>query len=107
MFTISISAMISSFFRRAAVSTAVTYAVVTALFAGTMLIWLGRDTTFGYHVVRKALLINPISSALEAFQTPGFNNYVLMPLNWWITGIATVVCLLIFLIRTAAIMRPR
>ena len=107
LFTISISAMISSFFRRAAVSTAVAYAVVTLLFAGTTLIWLGRDTTFGYHVVRWALLINPVSAALEAFQTSGFDIYQLIPLNWWITGGASVVCLSIFLIRTSMIMRAR
>jgi ABC-type transport system involved in multi-copper enzyme maturation permease subunit len=105
--TIALSAMISSFFRRTAISTAVAYSVTVCLFAGTMLIWLGADRIFGYPLVRAALLLNPVSGALEAFQTEGFQQYQLLPGNWWVTTVGTLFCLCVFLIRTSLLMRPR
>ena len=105
--TISISAMISSFFKKSAVSTAVSYVTTVLLFGGTMLIWMGADQIFGYPLVRSALLANPVSGALEAFQTTGFQQYQLLPMNWWVTIAATVVCLIVFVVRVAFLVRPR
>ena len=106
-FVISLCAMISSFFRRSATSTAIAYGLCTSVFVGTLLVWLGRTTTFGYSAVRRALLLNPISGALESFEADGFTIYQLLPWNWWITGIATLCFLIIFLIRTSLLMKPR
>ena len=104
---ISLSAMISSFFKRAAVSTAVAYGATTVLFASTFLVWFGRETTFGYETVRWALLFNPIAGALESVQTSGLTDYRLVPLNWYITGVLSAVFFVVFFVRTSMLARPR
>ena len=104
--TLSISAAISSLFKKAATSTAVAYAVVIALFAGTFLIWLGKDAPFGYSVVRTALLFNPVSPALEALKTPGFYDYQLSPIGWVVSEMIIGFCLVVFCFRIWWISRP-
>ncbi len=104
--TLSISAAISSLFKKAAVSTSVSYAVIVSLFAGTFLVWLGKDAPFGYDVVRAALLLNPVSPALEAMKTGGFTGYRLYPIGWGISETIALICLGIFFYRTWAISKP-
>ncbi len=71
-----------------------------------LLVWLGRDAPFGYSAVQTALSINPMAAALSVIGTPGFESYNLIPVNWWVTGIASGFLLLVLLIQTWRITKP-
>jgi hypothetical protein len=106
-FSLVLSAMVSSFFRRSAMSTTVAYILLLVLYAGTMLIWLGRDAPFGHDVVQSALRLNPMAAALSVIRAPEFTQYQLVPDNWWIMGAATATMLVILFVRTRQLMQPR
>jgi ABC-type transport system involved in multi-copper enzyme maturation permease subunit len=106
IFAITVGAAASSLFRTTAVSTAVAYAVLAAVCVVPLLIWLGRDGPFGYPAVRAALIINPVAAALCAAEAPGFARYDLLPANWWVIGGASLVLLLVLIIRTRRLYRP-
>ncbi len=105
-FAIILSTTISSFFRRTAPATITAYAILIGLCGGTTLIWLGRDAPFGHAVVENALRFNPMLAALSIIETPGFENYNLVPANWWIIGGATLLLLVVLHIQTWRLTRP-
>ena len=102
----SISACVSSFCRTTAVATATSYAILLTLFAGTLLIWLARGKPFGALFVERVLLFNPAAIALAEMKTPGFDQYTLAPLGWYIGIALTIACILILAIRTHRLTRP-
>jgi hypothetical protein len=71
-----------------------------------MLIWLGRDAPFGQPVVETVLIASPLAAALQAMQISGFTHYDLLPLNWWITGGASSLCIGVLAVQTWRITRP-
>ncbi len=91
IYALAVSAAVGSLFRSTAVSTTVTYVVVILLFLTPLLVWLGRDAPFGYGTVHAALLMNPVGAALSVIETPGFEQYNLLPLAWWISGAVSLV----------------
>ncbi len=105
-FAVIFGAAVSSLFRRTAPAMATCYAVLLALWAGTMLIWLGRDAPFGHRVVERALSFNPMATALSVIKAPGFEIYNLIPANWWWMGAASAVCALVLVVRTWLLTRP-
>lgn len=107
IFSILVSAFISSLFKQTAAATTTAYIVLLTLFAGTMLFWLGRDAPFGHNLVQNVLLINPMAAALHAGGTAGFEEYQLIPQNWYIMAIACTVLLLGLIYRTWILSRPR
>ena len=72
-----------------------------------MLVWLGRDAPFGHEFVELTLMINPMAAALSLMQTPGFEQYELVPANWWFTCGASGIALVLLGYRTWWLMRPR
>ncbi len=96
---VSISACISAFAKTTAVATATSYGVLLAIFAGTLLIWLGRGKPFGPVFVERALTINPAALALSEMQAPGFEPYNLTPIGWWVSGIISLLSLLLLAFR--------
>ena len=107
VFAILLSAAVSSLFKRTATATAVSYGILLVVCAGTLLVWLGRGAPFGHSTVENALVINPMAAALSVIQTPGFTQYNLVPINWWITGGASAVLLLVLIIQTIRLTRPQ
>ena len=103
--SVTVSAFVSSLFRRTAAATATAYGVLIAIFIGTLLVWLGRDAPFGYSTVRTALLINPVAAALSEMKVSGFESYDLVPITWWISGGISLLCLIGLGIRIARITR--
>jgi ABC-type polysaccharide/polyol phosphate export permease len=101
-----ISATVSSFFRSTAVATAVSYALLVAIFGGTMLIWMNRDAPFGFDFVQNALRLNPMAAALNAMQAEGFQSYNLIPSAWGITGACSVVLMIILYVQTLRLTKP-
>jgi ABC-type transport system involved in multi-copper enzyme maturation permease subunit len=102
----SISACVSSFCRTTAVATATSYAILLTLFAGTLLIWLSRGKPFGPLFVERALMLNPAAIALAEMKTPGFEQYRLTPIGWYVgIGVSTV-CLVLLYVRTIRLTRP-
>jgi ABC-type transport system involved in multi-copper enzyme maturation permease subunit len=106
-FALLLTAAVSSLFRRTAVATAVSYTLLVALIAGTMLIWAGRDAPFTQHTVESVLKFNPLAAALQLIRAPGFREYQLVPTTWSFMGIACVVFLLILIVQTWRLTRPR
>ena len=100
-FSILLSTTVSCFCRRSAVATAMSYVLLSILCVGTLLIWLGRDAPFGHRTVEAVLSVNPLAAALSTIRTPGFGQYNLVPVNWWIMlgGCAALLLVLIYRIR--------
>ena len=107
VFAMLLSAAVGSLFSRTATATAAAYSVLLSICAVPLLIWMGRDAPFGHDVVERALQLNPIAAALSVIRLPGFQDYTLIPANWWFLGIASVVSLIVLIIQTYRISRPR
>jgi hypothetical protein len=73
IFVLSISALISSLFRVTATATVVSFSVITIIFAGTFLFWMGKGAPFSVDVVETVLLVNPLATALTIMNMPGFD----------------------------------
>ena len=106
LFAVMVSATMSSLFFRTGTSTAVSYGILMVVCAGTLLIWLGRGAPFGHSTVEAALAINPMAAALNVIRSPGFTQYNLVPLNWWIMGVTSGVLFLVLVARTWRLTRP-
>ena len=102
----SISACVSAFCKTTAVATATSYAILLTLFAGTLLVWLARGKPFGPLLVERTLLFNPAAIALSEMKTPGFEQYNLTPLGWYIGIGLSIVCIVILGFRTHRMTRP-
>ena len=107
VFALMLSAAAGSFFRRTAPSTTAAYALLVGLCAGTMLVWLGRDAPFGHSVVEAVLTFNPLATALTVIETPGFTQYRLLPGNWWFLAYGSIFCLVVLVLQTWRLTRPR
>jgi hypothetical protein len=105
-FTMIVSAAVGSFFRRTTPATMTSYAVLATLTGLPLLIWLGQGAPFGFRVVRTALLLDPISSALSFMQAGGFDQYSLVPGNWYFLGSGCILGLIVFWYRTWRLTRP-
>ncbi|MCA9086587.1 MAG: ABC transporter permease [Planctomycetaceae bacterium] len=100
------SATVSSFFRRAATATTVAYAILIALFAGTMLIWVNRGAPFGHSLVESALRLNPMAAALHAMDAADFRTYQLIPSAWWYAGVLSCVLIVVLYLRIRRLSLP-
>lgn len=103
---VSVSACVSAYCRSTAVATLTSYSILLVLFAGTLLIWLARDKPFGPDLVERALWLNPVAVALGEMNTPGFEQYRLAPMGWYVAGVISLFCLILLMIRTRQITRP-
>lgn len=106
LLALMISATVGSLFRRTAAATITAYICVLSLFGGTMLVWLARDAPFGFATVQAALSINPMAAALSVFRLPGFEQYDLLPMAWYVSGVAIVVLYLAMRLRVQQLTRP-
>jgi ABC-type transport system involved in multi-copper enzyme maturation permease subunit len=101
-----LSACVSAYSKTSAAATAASYAVLLILFAGTLLIWLGRGNPFGPVFVERALLLNPAATALAEMKAPGFETFQLIP-NGWYVGLAICTAgLIVLVLRIAKLTRP-
>ena len=107
LFALFLSAAVGSLFARTAPATAAAYALLLAFCGGPLLVWLGRDTTFGHHLVEQVLTASPLAAALAIMEVPGFRHYHLAPANWWLLGAATVLCYVVLRARVWQMTRPR
>ena len=106
LYTLTISAAVGSWFSKTATSTVAVYIVLMTLFLGPLLVWLGREAPFGHNTVQAALAINPMGAALSVIEMPGFAQYELFPLSWWIAGAISVLALTALGARVWQLMRP-
>lgn len=106
VFTLLLTATVSSFFKRTAVSTTVSYTLLVLLVAGTLLVWLGRGAPFTHRMVETVLMVNPVAAALSLIKAPEFANYQLVPGNWYFMGGACVLCLILLWFRTWRLTKP-
>jgi hypothetical protein len=106
VFAVLVSAAASTLFRSTAASLTASYVLLLSVCVGPLLVWLGREAPFGHSTVNAVLTINPVAAALQASETPGFTQYDLLPMNWWIIGSACVVLLVFLGVRTWQLCRP-
>lgn len=101
-----ISACVSAYSKSSAVATATSYAILLTLFAGTLLVWLGRGNPFGPLVVERTLLFNPAATALSEMKAPGFESYQLTPNGWYVGGIVCLIGFVVLIFRVHRLTRP-
>ncbi len=106
LFAVLVSGAASTLFRSTAPAMTASYVSLLAICLGPLLIWLGRDAPWGYSTVEAVLMIDPVAAALQASAFPGFAEYDLLPMNWWIIGSACLVLLLFIGLRTRQLCRP-
>ena len=53
------------------------------------------------------LRFNPLAAALRLIRAPGFTDYQLVPTTWWFMGIACAVFMMILVVQTWRLTRPR
>ena len=102
-----VSAAISSLFRQTAAATATSYGVLLTLCAGTLLFWLAEDAPFTTETVESVLMVNPLAAAMSLMDAPGFDRYDLVPMNWWIVGGISLAAVLVLVVQTHRLTRPR
>jgi ABC-type transport system involved in multi-copper enzyme maturation permease subunit len=107
LFALALSAAVSSLCARTAPATLISYGILLAIYCGTLLVWVGADTTFGHSVVEQALTINPLAAALSVMEVKGFKQYRLVPDCWYVVGGATLACLVVLRFRVWRLMRPQ
>jgi len=107
VFAMLSSAAVGCLFTRTAPATATAYGVLLAICCLPILVWMGRDAPFGHSVVQSALSFSSIAAAFSVIRMPGFQHYELIPANWWILGIGSVVSLLVLIVRTRRLAKPQ
>ncbi len=107
LLAIAISVTASSLFSRTAAATAAAYSALGVVCAGTMLVWVLRDTPFGHRTVEWALTINPIAAALNVIRAPGFTQYALVPHSWYFVIAACGVLGIVVLVQLYRLTRPQ
>jgi len=106
VFTVLVSAVAGSLFRSTAAATTTSYGLLAGVCLLPLLIWLGRGAPFGPRTVQTALTISPVAASLSAAHTPGFTDYDLLPMNWWLMGGCAVLLLIFLTMRTWQLYRP-
>jgi ABC-type transport system involved in multi-copper enzyme maturation permease subunit len=101
-----LSAAVSTLFRSTAAATTTSYLLLLAICGGPLLVWLARGAPFGHATVEAVLAADPVAAALQASDTPGFTDYELLPVNWWIVGAACLVLLVFLRFRVWQLCRP-
>ncbi|MBS0263624.1 MAG: ABC transporter permease [Planctomycetes bacterium] len=106
-FAMLLSAGIGSLFRRTAPATVAAYTTLIAICAGPLLVWAGRDAPFGHNTVERVLIMNPVAAPLSVIRAAGFENYNLIPGNWWFMGLVSAASMLVLVFRTQRLWKPR
>ncbi|MEO2014269.1 MAG: ABC transporter permease subunit [Fuerstiella sp.] len=102
-----VSATVSSFFRSTAAATTVSYGLLIFLYAGSMLVWINRDSPFSHAVVERVLSVNAMAGALNAMEVDGFQMYDgLLRTTWVASAVMCGVLLLVLSVRTWRIWEP-
>ena len=98
---------ISSLCRKTASATAIAYALILALFGGTLLVWLGRGSLFSPGAVSMALRLNPLAAALGAMHMPGFAHLNVIQWNWGFMIALIILSLILLTARTSQLTKAR
>lgn len=106
LLALMISAAVGSVFRRTAAATTAAYICVLTLFGGSLLVWLARDAPFGFKTVENVLVLNPMAAALGIFRIPGFADYNLLPLSWYVSATLIVVMYFAMRLQVQRLTRP-
>lgn len=106
LYTLAVSAAVGAWFQRTATSTVTVYVVLMVLFLGPLLVWFGREAPFGHRFVQAALALNPMGAALSVIEMPGFEQYELVPLSWWVAGAVSAVAFGSLGFRVWRLLRP-
>lgn len=106
IFAVTLSAAVSSLYRRTAPATITCYAMLVLLMAVPMLVWLARDNPFGHSIVECVLTISPMAAAFTAMEVHGFVHYDLLPVNWYLVSGASLACCTVLGIQTWRLTRP-
>ena len=106
VFAVLLAAAASTLFRATATATVASYLALVAICVGPLLVWLAREAPFGHETVQTVLMFDPVAAALQAFETPGFTHYELLPVSWWLTSAACVALFGVLIVRMWNLTRP-
>ena len=106
-FVMFLSAAVGCWFTRTATATSTAYGTILTISVLPILIWLGRDAPFGHDTVESALTFSSIGTAMSVIRMPGFQNYELLPANWWFLGASSILSLMVLFFQTYRISKPR
>ena len=106
VFAVLLAAAASTLFRATAAATVASYLALVAICVGPLLVWLAREAPFGHETVQTVLMFDPVAAALQAFETPGFTHYELLPVSWWLTSAACVALFGVLIVRMWNLTRP-
>jgi ABC-type transport system involved in multi-copper enzyme maturation permease subunit len=106
VFTVLVSAAASTLFRSTAAATTASFLALLTICLGPLLVWLGREAPFGHTTVEALLALDPVAAALQASEMPGFTQYDLVLINWWIIGVTCLALLFFLSWRTWRLCRP-
>jgi len=101
------TAAIGTLFRRTATAIATAYSFLIAVCSIPLLVWLGRNAPFGHSAVEAVLTINPIAATLSVIRYPGFREYDLIPMHWWVMGTLSIASLCVLIFQTVRLSRPQ
>lgn len=107
VFSMLCSAAVGCLSLRTAAATASAYGVLLAICGLPLLVWMGRDAPFGHGVVEASLSLSSVAAAFSVIRIPGFQDYDLIPANWWLLGVGCVISLAVLLVRTYRLARPQ
>lgn len=106
VFGMLLSTCVGSFFRKTATATVAAYSLLLTFIAVPMLIWVGRDAPFSHSTVETSLAFSPAAAALSAIRVRGFEDYELIPINWWIIVGMSAAFFLVLLMQTWRLTKP-
>lgn len=107
VFSMLCSAAVGCLSLRTAAATASAYGVLLAISGLPLLVWMGRDAPFGHGVVEASLSLSSVAAAFSVIRIPGFQDYDLIPANWWLLIMGCVISLAVLLVRTYRLARPQ
>src|SRR5262249_61266623 len=106
LFAILVSATTSTLFRSTAAASTASYFALLSVWLMPLLVWLCRAAPFGHETVQTVLSVSPLAAALQAAAMPGFTQYDLLPMNWWLMGAACLALVVVLCARPWQLSRP-
>jgi uncharacterized membrane protein len=106
-FSVLLGAACSALLKKTTAATSAAYGLLVMLCVGTLLPWLAEGMLFSREIVEPVLRWNPVAAGLSIIRMPGLAEYQLVPFNWYMLGVGSVVAAIVLWWRTSQLTRSR